>query len=119
MALAGALNGFFQHWHLYDERVWRRLLEQHGWRIEHTEGLGSARTDFMFRLFLLPGFVSFLVKSVTGYYPARVARFVPDRVMRPLARLVRWAVADPLVPADSPHAYEYMIVAHATAVPPR
>ena len=28
MALSGALNGFFQHWHLYDEKVWRRLLEQ-------------------------------------------------------------------------------------------
>src|SRR5262245_34033727 len=29
MALSGALNGFFQHWHLYDHKVWRRLLEQH------------------------------------------------------------------------------------------
>jgi SAM-dependent methyltransferase len=119
MALAGGLNGFFQHWHLYDERVWRRLLEQHGWRIERTEGLGSARTDLMFRLFLPPAFVSFMVKTVTGYYPARIARFLPDEVVAPLARLVRWAVADPLVPADSPNAYEYMIVAHAAEIPPR
>jgi SAM-dependent methyltransferase len=119
MALAGGLNGFFQHWHLYDERVWRRLLEQHGWRIERTLGLGSARTDLLFRLFLLPAFVSFLVKTVTGYYPARVARFLPDEVVAPLARLVRWAVADPLVASDSPHAYEYMIVAHAAEIPPR
>ena len=119
MAFAGGLNGFFQHWHLYDERVWRRLLEQHGWHIEQTAGLGSSRTDFMFRLFLVPAFVSFLVKTVTGYYPARAARLLPDGVMTPLARLVRWAVADPLVPADSPHAYEYMIVAHATEAPSR
>src|ERR1700733_3400194 len=26
MALSGALNGFFQHWHLYDAKVWHRLL---------------------------------------------------------------------------------------------
>src|SRR6185369_14578255 len=43
MSLSGALNGFFQHWHLYDEKVWRRLLEQHGWHVKHTYGLGSAR----------------------------------------------------------------------------
>ena len=111
MALSGALNGFFQHWHLYDEKVWRRLLEQHGWRVKHCYGLGSARSEFLFRLAMPPAFVQFLAKSMTGFYPAKLARLVPDAALAPLARLVRWAVSDPIVPVDSPHAYEYVLVA--------
>ena len=113
MAISGALNGFFQHWHLYDAKVWQRLLEQNGWRVETTVGLGSARSEFLFRAFLPPAFIEFVVKKVTGFYPSRLARLVPDAALGPLARLVRWAVSDPIVPADSPHAYEYLIVAHA------
>jgi SAM-dependent methyltransferase len=111
MTIAGALNGFFQHWHLYDAKVWQRLLEQNGWRVKATFGLGSARSELMFRLFLPASFVGFVAKKLTGFYPAKLARLLPDRVVSPMARLVRWAVADPLVPADSPHAYEYLIVA--------
>ena len=114
MALSGALNGFFQHWHLYDAKVWQRLLEQNGWRVETVVGLGSARSEFLFRAFLPPAFVEFVIKKVTGFYPSRLARLVPDAAIAPLARLVRWAVNDPIVAADSPHAYEYLIVAHAT-----
>ena len=113
MAFSGALNGFFQHWHLYDEKVWRRLLEQHGWRVQKTYGLGSARSEFLFRLFMPPAFVQFLAKTATGFYPAKLYRFIPDAAMAPLAKLVRWAVSDPIVPVDSPHAYEYLIVAEA------
>lgn len=114
MALSGALNGFFQHWHLYDEKVWRRLLEQHGWRVRETYGLGSARSEFLFRLFMPPAFVEFVAKTVTGFYPSKVGRFLPDAAIAPLAKLVRWAVSDPIVAIDSPHAYEYMIVAEAS-----
>jgi hypothetical protein len=111
MTIAGALNGFFQHWHLYDAKVWQRLLEQNGWRVKATFGLGSARSELMFRLCLPASFVGFVAKKLTGFYPAKLARFLPDRAVAPMARLVRWAVADPLVPADSPHAYEYLIIA--------
>jgi hypothetical protein len=117
MALSGALNGFFQHWHLYDAKVWHRLLEQNGWRVETTLGLGSARSEFLFRLFMPPAFVEFLFKKVTGFYPSRLARILPDSMIAPLARMVRWAVSDPIVAADSPHAYEYLIVAHAAPLP--
>ena len=113
MALSGALNGFFQHWHLYDAKVWTRLLEQNGWRVEQTLGLGSARSEFLFRLFMPPAFVEFVFKQLTGFYPSRLARLLPDAVLAPLAKLVRWGVSDPIVPADSPHAYEYLIVARA------
>lgn len=114
MSVAGALNGFFQHWHLYDAKVWTRLLEQNGWKVRATFGLGSARSEFLFRLFMPPAFGEFLVKKVTGFYPSKLARFVPDALLAPAARLVRWAVTDPLVPADSPTAYEYLIIAEAS-----
>jgi SAM-dependent methyltransferase len=105
MALSGALNGFFQHWHLYDAKVWQRLLEQNGWRVKATFGLGSARSEFLFRLFMPPAFVEFVAKKLTGFYPSKLAALLPDSAITPLARMVRWAVSDPLVPVDSPHAY--------------
>ena len=119
MSLAGALNGFFQHWHLYDEKVWRRLLEQNGWKVRATFGLGSARSEFLFRLFLPPAFFGFLIKQFTGFYPSRLVQFAPESAVAPAARLLSWALTDPLVAADSPHAYEYLIVADASAVPDR
>jgi SAM-dependent methyltransferase len=118
MSVSGALNGFFQHWHLYDAKVWTRLLAQHGWKVRATYGLGSARSEFLFRLFMPPAFGEFLIKKLTGNYPSKLARFLPDAALAPFTRLVRWAVTDPLVPADSPTAYEYMIIADA-AEPPK
>jgi SAM-dependent methyltransferase len=113
MALSGALNGFFQHWHLYDAKVWQRLLEQHGWRVKATFGLGSGRSEFLFRAFMPPAFVEFVVKKLTGFYPSKLAQYLPDRAIAPFAKLVRWAVSDPLVAWDSPTAYEYLIIADA------
>ena len=119
MTLSGALNGFFQHWHLYDAKVWTRLLAQNGWHVRATYGLGSSRSEFLFRLFMPPAFGEFVAKKLTGFYPSKLSRFLPDATLAPLARLVRWAVSDPLVAADSPTAYEYMIIADAAELPPR
>ena len=119
MTISGALNGFFQHWHLYDAKVWTRLLAQNGWKVRATYGLGSARSEFLFRLFMPPAFGEFLAKKLTGFYPSRLIRHLPDAMLAPAARLVKWAVSDPLVPVDSPTAYEYLIVADAAEVPPR
>lgn len=117
MTMAGAMNGFFQHWHLYDAKVWARLLATHGWRVRAAYGLGSARSEFLFRMFMPPAFGEFLVKKLTGYYPSRLARYLPGAALAPLTKLVKWAVSDPLVEVDSPTAYEYMIVAEATELP--
>jgi SAM-dependent methyltransferase len=119
MTLSGALNGFFQHWHLYDAKVWQRLLEQNGWQMRSIQNLGSARSEFLFRAFMPPAFLQFVAKQVTGFYPAKLAAALPDGALAPLARLVRWAVSDPLVAADSPHAYEYLIIAETGALPER
>jgi SAM-dependent methyltransferase len=119
MSIAGAMNGFFQHWHLYDTKVWTRLLAQNGWQVRATYGLGSARSEFLFRAFMPPAFVEFLAKKVTGFYPSKLARLLPRAMLAPAARLVQWAVSDPLVEADSPTAYEYLIIADAGELPPR
>ena len=117
MSLSGAMNGFFQHWHLYDAKVWTRLLAQNGWQVRATYGLGSARSEFLFRAFMPPAFVEFVAKKLTGFYPSKLARLLPRAALAPAARLVQWAVSDPLVPADSPTAYEYLIIADAAELP--
>ena len=119
MTVSGALNGFFQHWHLYDAKVWTRLLAQNGWRVRATYGLGSARSEFLFRLFMPPAFAEFIAKKLTGFYPSKLAKYLPDAALAPFARLVKWAVTDPLVAVDSPTAYEYLIVADADELPER
>ncbi len=63
MTIAGALNGFFQHWHLYDAKVWTGLLTHNGWRVRAIHGLGSARSEFLFRAFMPPAFAEFLAKT--------------------------------------------------------
>jgi SAM-dependent methyltransferase len=117
MAAAGAMNGFFQHWHLYELPVWQQILAQNGWRVSFARGLGSPRSEFLFRLFLPPSFLAFVVKQFIGVYPSKLLRLVPDRALTPLARLMSWALSDPLVAADSPHAYEYLIVAETADLP--
>lgn len=117
MSIAGAMNGFFQHWHLYDAKVWTRLLAQNGWQVRATYGLGSARSEFLFRAFMPPAFAEFVAKKLTGFYPSKLAQFLPKAALAPAARLVRWAVSDPLVAADSPTAYEYLIIAEAAELP--
>lgn len=119
MMMSGALNGFFQHWHLYDHKVWTRLLAQNGWKVRAAYGLGSARSEYLFRLFLPPAFAEFVAKKITGFYPSKLIKFVPDSLLGPAVRLVKWAVSDPLVPVDSPTAYEYLIVAEAADLPER
>lgn len=114
MALAGALNGFFQHWHLYELPVWKQLLAQNGWTVRNAWGVGSARSEFLFRLFLPVSFGGFLVKKTAGVYPERALRFAPDASLLPLESLAMHALAEPMSAADSPHAYEYAIVATPT-----
>ncbi len=117
MTMSGALNGFFQHWHLYSLPVWTQLLAAAGWQVSWAGGLGSRRSEFLYRAFLPPAFVGFLAKKLTGEYPSRLLRHVPDAALRPLAKLVAWAVDAPLVDADSPWAYEYALVATPTSRP--
>ncbi len=114
MAFSGAMNGFFQHWHLYDVPLWSGVLARNGWKIVRAEGLGNPRAEFLFRALLPPAYVQFLVKSAIGVYPSRLNRWLPDRVLAPLVETLAGAVAEPFVPVTSQHAYEFAIVAEAS-----
>jgi SAM-dependent methyltransferase len=113
MAFAGALNGFFQHWHIYDYRVWSSILRSNGWYTERVYGLGGRRSELLFRLFLPTGFLSFLVKSIVGVYPNRMMRYLPRLMLAPFIALIKNALAKPLVEPGDPGTYEYMILARA------
>jgi hypothetical protein len=113
MAFAGALNGFFQHWHLYDHRVWADILESNRWSVEQIHGLGGARSEFLFRAFLPTGFLAFLAKRLTGHYPNVLLRHAPAWLVRPIVGLLQSALEKPLVPATDRAAYEYLLVARA------
>jgi SAM-dependent methyltransferase len=113
MALAGALNGFFQHWHLYDHKVWSSILELSGWKVRRVHGLGGGRSEFLFRLFMPSGFLAFLAKKATGFYPNRLLRYLPPPLLSPFSALIRWSLSTPVVEPDDRSAYEYMIVAEA------
>ena len=113
MAFAGALNGFFQHWHIYDYRVWSSILGAKGWNVERVYGLGGRNSDVLFRLFLPTSFLSFLVKSIVGVYPNRLMRYLPRPMLAPFIALIKNALAKPLVAPGDPGTYEYMILARA------
>jgi len=117
MAFAGALNGFFQHWHIYHHRVWASILEANGWSVEAVHGLGGRRSEFLFRLFLPPALLAFVMKSATGYYPNRVLRHLPRALLGPFISMVRAALASPIVGAEDQAAYELVVVARADGTP--
>lgn len=117
MAFAGALNGFFQHWHVYDHRVWSSILQANGWRVEGMHGLGGDRSEFLFRLFLPSGFLAFVAKTATGYYPNRLLRFLPAPFLSPLVAMMRRALSTPVVTPEDHAAYEYVIVARTDEAP--
>jgi SAM-dependent methyltransferase len=113
MMFAGALNGFFQHWHLYHHTVWSSILRSNGWDVHSVRGLGGKRSEFLFRLFLPSGLVAFLAKALIGRYPNELLRFLPPRLVSPLTALIKSSLQSPLVDPDDEGAYEYMIVARA------
>lgn len=84
MTLSGAVNGFFQHWHLYHRNVWCAVLRDAGFHPDEIIPLGNRKTEFLFRLMLPPAFFAFLFKTVVGHYPNR---YVP-RPVKALFELV-------------------------------
>ena len=111
MTLSGMVNGFFQHWHLYSIPVWRSILAQNNWEVTHVYGLGNARSEMLFRLLLPMSVPGFFFKGLTGFYPNRALKLVPDALLGPTSEVVRWIMTNPVVAGESPDAYEYVIVA--------
>ncbi|MCP4504478.1 MAG: class I SAM-dependent methyltransferase [Deltaproteobacteria bacterium] len=98
MMTSGAINGFFQHWHLMDRPTWTRLLESYGFDVVKVLEMGGQRSEFLYRLGLPPAFAAFLVKEMSGQYPHRL---LPKRPIQALTkRVVRW-LDDELSPREA------------------
>ena len=110
MMASGMANGFFQHWHLYSPEVWSATLARNGWTLKKVFGLGNERSEFLFRLFLTPAFLGFLVKQATGTYPNQWLKDAPEALFAPLKRLLSWALSSPLVAANDESVYEYVLI---------
>jgi SAM-dependent methyltransferase len=117
MMWSGAINGFFQHWHLYEPPVWRQILAETGWSVVQCSGLRSDRSEALYRRFLPLSFPSLPWKALFGSYPNRWLERVPDTVLRPWLELVAPSFVDPLVDEADPLAYEWMIVAQPAREP--
>lgn len=112
MCFSGAVNGFFQHWHLYNYKIWNNILKEHGFEVVEVGGIGTSRLEFIFRLFLFSGFVAFIVKKITGrYLNYFLSKLVPDFILKKIASKVYHQVVLCEVDKDSRTAFEYIIVA--------
>ena len=113
MMYSGMINGFFQHWHLYHYQIWSHILERNGFVVVDVKGLGSARLDFLFRLFLPLSFISYLVKIFSGNYLIFYLKWlVPDKIFSGFAMMLNSLVCQSFKSADDvEEIFEYMIVA--------
>lgn len=118
MMISGMMNGFFQHWHLYDRRVWKSLLAYSGLEVVDGFGLGGSRSEFMFRLFMPPSFLAFISKKLTGSYPNELLKYLPSFLSAPLKKLLCWSLKTSFVDLGDAKSYESCIVARlSTSVP--
>lgn len=105
MAASGALDGFFQHHHLYDARTWQLLVQNAGYEVLDCRALGSPVLNRQFDRHLPVAFGEFLIKSLRKRYP-------DWRWLRPrLAGPVYEHMAQQPVPLESEGVVEYFLVA--------
>lgn len=105
MAATGALDGFFQHHHIYDEVSWKLLVENAGYRVESVQCLGAPEINREFERNLAAAFVEFLLKvGLRRYAPLKSLRRLPGK------RFFEVLSQQP-VPLGSPDIVEYVIEA--------
>lgn len=69
MSFGLALDGFFQHHHLYNHHIWQLLLERAGFEDIQVSGLGGRVLNRQFSRNLPLAFLEFLWKAASGRYP--------------------------------------------------
>lgn len=106
MAMAGALDGFFQHHHLYGHQTWKAVLEGNGYRVQSIDGLGGVQLNSLFEAGLAPAFLEFLFKSVFHRYPRLLGRL--RRIPSSDALTELWKQP---IPPNAAHCIEYVIKA--------
>jgi SAM-dependent methyltransferase len=100
-----SIDHVFKHHHLYDERGWRRVVEQSGLQIVELEPVLSTATTVAFEAFLLPSLAGLLNKRLT----TRWTNFPNARKLfaRPVYQLIR-SIMDR---SDASPTAEFLIVA--------
>jgi SAM-dependent methyltransferase len=105
----GALDGFFQHNHLYPAEVWRFLLEGIGFKVERILGVGAPAANSVFERYLPTAFMSFVYKLFLGRYPRwRLNLGTSGSVKKFLNELETGRVIESNL--ESPDIVEYFIV---------
>jgi trans-aconitate methyltransferase len=111
MTFSGALNGFFQHWHLYNHKIWSSILKDCGFKVTHTHGLGNSKSEFLFRLFLIPSLISFSFKKLITVYPEKlVMPLIPKMFLKPLSNFLEQSLENELRDVEEYDIFEYVIV---------
>ncbi len=111
MALSGFMNGFFQHWHLYDHTIWESILQSSGLKVQATYGIGNKKAEFYFRLFLIPALLSFLVKKMTGKYLNSYLYFlIPGKIFDKVAHFFGTMLDDGFQTKHEKSIFEYVII---------
>jgi SAM-dependent methyltransferase len=111
MSFSGLINGFFQHWHLYNHHIWKSLLINFGFKVENIYGIGNRRSEFIFRLGLPTAFFSFIFKSLTGkYMNFFLFPFIPKYLQKKVGNILDKSLDEELLTPDAKDIFEYMIV---------
>jgi SAM-dependent methyltransferase len=111
MSFSGFLNGFFQHWHLYNHNIWKSVLTNVHFKVSKVYGLGNSNSEFLFRLGLPTAFISFLIKCLTGKYLNFFLSFVtPNLLKEKTAEYICKSINHQLQDPNENDIFEYMIV---------
>lgn len=112
MSFSGLINGFFQHWHLYNYKVWIELLNNNNFRIERIHGLGNEKSAKIFWYFLPISFFSFVTKIITNKYTNYFLSFlVPRFVKKKVSLWISEKLEGKLKEPEDSDIFEYLIIA--------
>lgn len=107
LCLGHALDGFFQHHHLYDAKTWKLLVESQGFAVQSVVGVGGPTLNRVFERGLPFAFLEFLHKAAFKRYPNFTSGLrgfsAQDRCAQEVAELP--------ISVDSPYQVEYVLEA--------
>lgn len=111
MGFSGFINGFFQHWHLYNHNIWRSILTNFKFNVKNIYGLGNSSSEFLFRLGLPTAFISFIVKCLSGkYLNYFTSVLIPKTIKNYFSQKIVKNLSTSLVSPQAEDIFEYIIV---------
>lgn len=112
MSFSGLINGFFQHWHLYNYKVWIELLQNNRFKVEKIHGLGNIKSAKLFWYFLPISFFSFITKIFTNkYFIYFASTLIPRFLKKKISLWISSKLENSLKNPDDSEIFEYLIIA--------